>query len=188
MQSTTPTGSVHKTGNSHGFTLNISRCMKVNIPWVLPPPCNSRKGFTFWFDRGFLLSSFWDCYRLGAVPKIDHLSSMLWKFCIHFGGPESSSPFLMGLIFLQTVQKIRDSQTICSSSEIPLKNHRLVILEKRWRRGQSETWLEFVVSTHLKNNSQIRSFPQVRVKLKNLWNHQAGNIGINPKNPDPSLE
>ena len=41
-----------------------------NIFWVVPPPCNSRKGFTFWFNRGLLLTSFWDCYRVGAVPKI----------------------------------------------------------------------------------------------------------------------
>ena len=39
-------------------------------PWVVPPPCNSRKGFTFWFNRGLLLTLFWDCYRLGAVPNI----------------------------------------------------------------------------------------------------------------------
>ena len=30
-------------------------------------------------------------------------------------------------------------------------------------------WL--VVSTHLKNSSQIGSFPQVGVKIKNIWNH-----------------
>ena len=30
-------------------------------------------------------------------------------------------------------------------------------------------WL--VVSTHLKNISQIESFPQVGVKIKNMWNH-----------------
>ncbi len=30
-------------------------------------------------------------------------------------------------------------------------------------------WL--VVSTHLKNISQIGSFPQVGVKIKNIWNH-----------------
>ena len=29
-----------------------------------------------------------------------------------------------------------------------------------------------MVSTHLKNISQIGLFPQVRVKIKNLWNHQ----------------
>ena len=28
-----------------------------------------------------------------------------------------------------------------------------------------------VVSTHLKNTSQIGSFPQVGVKIKNIWNH-----------------
>ena len=43
---------------------DLSKC------WVLPPPCNSRKGFTFRFKRDLLLTSFWDCYRLGAVPQI----------------------------------------------------------------------------------------------------------------------
>ena len=39
----------------------------IDIHWVLPPPC---EGFTFWFNRGFLLPTLWDCYRLRAVPKI----------------------------------------------------------------------------------------------------------------------
>ena len=43
--------------------------LKDILPWVVPPPCNSCKGFTFRFNRGLLLTSFWDCYRLGAVPK-----------------------------------------------------------------------------------------------------------------------
>ena len=30
---------------------------------------------------------------------------------------------------------------------------------------------QLVVSTHLKNISEIGSFPQVRVKIKNIWNH-----------------
>ena len=30
-------------------------------------------------------------------------------------------------------------------------------------------WL--VVSTHFKNISQIGSFPQIGVKIKNIWNH-----------------
>ena len=34
-------------------------------------------------------------------------------------------------------------------------------------------WL--VVSTHLKNISQIGSFPQVGVKMKNIWNHHLDN-------------
>ena len=42
----------------------------VCMDWVVPPPCNSRKGFTFWFNRGLLLTSFWDCYRVGAVPNV----------------------------------------------------------------------------------------------------------------------
>ena len=33
----------------------------------------------------------------------------------------------------------------------------------------TSAWL--VVSTHLKNISQIGSFPQVGVKIKNIWNH-----------------
>ena len=28
-----------------------------------------------------------------------------------------------------------------------------------------------MVSTHIKNISQIGSFPQVRVKIKDIWNH-----------------
>ncbi len=35
-------------------------------------------------------------------------------------------------------------------------------------------WL--VVSTHLKNISQIESFPQVGVKIKNIWNHHLDNV------------
>ena len=31
-------------------------------------------------------------------------------------------------------------------------------------------WL--VVSTHLKNISQIGNLPQIGVKIKNIWNHQ----------------
>ena len=36
-------------------------------------------------------------------------------------------------------------------------------------------WL--VVSTHLKNTSQIGSFPQVGVKINNIWNHHLVYIG-----------
>ena len=35
-----------------------------------------------------------------------------------------------------------------------------------------------VVSTHLKNISQIGSFPQVGVKIKNIWNHHLDVVGI----------
>ena len=35
-------------------------------------------------------------------------------------------------------------------------------------------WL--LVSTHLKNISQIRNLPQIGVKIKNLWNHQEVHI------------
>ena len=41
-------------------------------------------------------------------------------------------------------------------------------------QGYSDTKLHFiwlVVSTHLKNICQIGSFPQVGVKIKNIWNH-----------------
>ena len=34
-----------------------------------------------------------------------------------------------------------------------------------------------MVSTHLKNISQIGSFPQVGVKIKNIWNHQPARNG-----------
>ena len=33
-----------------------------------------------------------------------------------------------------------------------------------------------MVSTHLKNISQIGSFPQVGMKIKNLWNHHLDNV------------
>ena len=36
----------------------------------MPPPSNRRKGFAFRFNRGLLLTSFWDCYRVGAVPNL----------------------------------------------------------------------------------------------------------------------
>ena len=39
-----------------------------------------------------------------------------------------------------------------------------------------------MVSTHLKNISQIRSFPQIGVKIKNTWNHQP-RLWINILNP-----
>ena len=32
-----------------------------------------------------------------------------------------------------------------------------------------------MVSTHLKNTSQIGSFPQIGVKIKNIWNHHRDN-------------
>ena len=38
---------------------------------------------------------------------------------------------------------------------------------------QQKNWL--VVSTHLKNISQIGSFPQVGVEIKNIWNHHLEN-------------
>ena len=56
--------------------------------------------------------------------------------------------------------------------------------KKRWRQKLRKntamniismiSWL--VVSTHLKNISQIGSFPQVRVKIKSVWNHYLGRI------------
>ena len=38
--------------------------------WYGCAACNSRKGYTFRFNMGLLLTSIWDCYRLGAVPKV----------------------------------------------------------------------------------------------------------------------
>ena len=42
-------------------------------------------------------------------------------------------------------------------------------LDQKW---WVTSWL--VVSTQLKNISQIGSFPQVGVKIRNVWNHQLG--------------
>ena len=40
-----------------------------------------------------------------------------------------------------------------------------------WKKGKSLQPLYYlVVSTHLKNISQIESFPQERVNIKNVWN------------------
>ena len=39
-----------------------------------------------------------------------------------------------------------------------------------------------MVSTHLKNISQIWSFPQVGVKMKNIWNHHPDNLLYNATN------
>ena len=44
----------------------------------------------------------------------------------------------------------------------------------QWNETQlKRNWL--VVSTHLKNMSQIGSFPQGGVNIKNIWNHHPGN-------------
>ncbi len=42
----------------------------VTSTWVLPPPCNSRKGCTFRFKRDLLLTSFWDT-GWGQFPNIN---------------------------------------------------------------------------------------------------------------------
>ena len=44
------------------------------------------------------------------------------------------------------------------------------------KNNPRKDWL--VVSTHLKNISQIGSFPQVGVKIKNIWSHQLVTIAI----------
>ena len=46
---------------------------------------------------------------------------------------------------------------------------------KRWKNPRClASWL--VVSTHLKNISQIGSFPHIGVKIKNVWNHHLARI------------
>ena len=49
--------------------------------------------------------------------------------------------------------------------------------------GEGTIWL--VVSTHLKNSSQIGSFPQVGVKIKNIRNHHLIIVRLHntPKRP-----
>jgi len=44
-----------------------------------------------------------------------------------------------------------------------------------WIQKQTGWWFH-VVSTHLKNISQIGSFSQVGVKIKNVWNHHPANV------------
>ena len=59
-------------------------------------------------------------------------------------------------------------------------------MDPSWIPNQKTTYLKnkqlyyLVVSTHLKNISQIGSFPQVGLKIKNLWNHQLVYISVNP--------
>ena len=52
------------------------------------------------------------------------------------------------------------------------------ILNKNWviefLPKKEHDWL--VVSTHLKNISQIGSFPPVGMKIKNIWNHHLDDI------------
>ena len=43
--------------------------------------------------------------------------------------------------------------------------------ERNPQNGEQMTYCSVVVSTHLKNMSQIGSFCQVGVKIKNIWNH-----------------
>ena len=45
-----------------------------------------------------------------------------------------------------------------------------------WKMLEKRYWL--VVSTHLKNISQIGLFPQVGLKIKTIWNHHPGYIYI----------
>ena len=45
---------------------------------------------------------------------------------------------------------------------------------KPWFRVPLRNWL--VVSTHLKNISQIGNLPQLGVKIKNIWNHHLGKL------------
>ncbi len=49
--------------------------------------------------------------------------------------------------------------------------------------------IQLVVSTHLKNISQIGSFPQIGMKIKNIWNHHPEIVGFKQKLPTfwPSL-
>ena len=54
-------------------------------------------------------------------------------------------------------------------------------MSKSLQQPFKENWL--VVSTHLKNISQIGSFPQVGVKIKNIWNHHLENNVPQQKGP-----
>ena len=46
-----------------------------------------------------------------------------------------------------------------------------LIAGQKWSETNGLTSCWFQVSTHLKNMSQIGPFPQVGVKIKNIWNH-----------------
>ena len=53
------------------------------------------------------------------------------------------------------------------------QNH--LILPPSFRDNKNQQFLWLVVSTHLKNISQIGNPPQVGVKIKNTWNHHLEN-------------
>ena len=67
-------------------------------------------------------------------------------------------------------------------SKNPPESHEIPVASK-W--DSHLIWL--VVSTHLKNISQIGSFPQVGVKIQNIWNHHPvmDILYIIPPYPEP---
>ncbi len=84
---------------------------------------------------------------------------------------------------LHQSQKFRDPignktcrQVHCES---PRRCHTCVVILKL-QEIQGVIWL--VVSTHLKNISQIGSFSQVGVEIKNLWNHHLVMVDIGGAN------
>ena len=67
--------------------------------------------------------------------------------------------------FLQNAEALELIALVLFQWQIGIPKQRMPI--KLWMTMD----YKLVVSTHLKNMSQIGSFPQIGVKIKNIWNH-----------------
>ena len=63
---------------------------------------------------------------------------------------------------------------ICATLIKVLQSRKRIVSRKRLEFSNMENWL--VVSTHLKNISQMGNLPQIGVKIKNVSNHHLENV------------
>ena len=77
---------------------------------------------------------------------------------------------------LTSLQRPKPSRPNCAK-EFP-KPRNVASQEEPVQWKIDTNWL--VVSTHLKNISQIGNLPQVGVKIKNIWNHHLANYQLYP--------
>ena len=146
------------------------------------------------FERiSWLLSKVWKCFAFFTNQQTHHQRQRAGRQRSQF---RSEGDFVGGVVFC--VGFCWDQMfyvwflLVSSNQDITrIRNHTgfLVDSHHSWeklaknlkkKKDSSSTHLAFlcaniswlVVSTRLKNISQIGSFPQVRVKIKNIWNHQ----------------
>ena len=125
-------------------------------------------GPDFCLDGGSASSWYWlDSVRILVYPN-DIDSSML-NLCF-FHGCETSTG---GIFLLRNIVVLPKHL-----SDVQTNQAFLVALGLNgWKwcglQNLKTNWL--VVSTHLKDISQIGSFPQIGMKIKNLWNHHLAN-------------